>query len=48
MKLRRLILILLLIAIAALVWSWLGPWLAVDSCLDYGGRFDYGTQRCER
>lgn len=45
----KLALLLAAVAVAALVASW--PWLktevAIDSCLDAGGRWNYGAELCE-
>lgn len=43
-------LILLVLALLLVLWggSRLKPWLAVDRCLDQGGRYDHAGQRCER
>jgi hypothetical protein len=37
-----------LVWIAAIVagWDFLGDWWAPDSCLDFGGAFDYVNWRC--
>lgn len=37
---------LMLIA-AALVWSPISTFLAVDSCLDAGGSFNYASHECD-
>jgi hypothetical protein len=40
-------LLLALLACAPLVLVWTGYWLAVDSCLDAGGSYDYRTAACD-
>ena len=38
------------VAIAVALW-WLPTatrWIAIDRCLDLGGRWDYAAERCER
>lgn len=47
---RRQRLILLVLALLLVLWigSRLESWLAVDRCLDQGGRYDHAGQRCER
>ncbi len=44
---------LLVFAVVAIAAAWLVvprvlAFLAVDSCLDYGGRYDYERRRCDR
>jgi len=37
----------LMLTAAALVWSPVSTFLAVDSCLDAGGSFDYSSYECD-
>jgi len=48
MRRSHLILVGLLVAGAVLVGLRRSAWLAIDRCLDSGGRFDHVTERCER
>jgi hypothetical protein len=47
---KRTALLVTLISLAALFW--VGPrvlrWLAIDTCLDSGGRWDYSQNQCEK
>jgi hypothetical protein len=36
-----------MLAAAAMVWSPISTFLAVDSCLDAGGSFDYTSHECD-
>jgi len=49
MKRRRAVLVLAALVIAALVMApRLRRYVAIDSCLDAGGRWDYDRGACER
>jgi hypothetical protein len=46
---KKFVLIALLVGAAAvaIAWPWLRNEIAIDSCLDAGGRWNYDEKRCE-
>jgi hypothetical protein len=35
------------VMVAAAIWFWNSEWLAIDTCLDRGGRWDEQTRVCQ-
>lgn len=44
---RRLLILLIGLALLLLVGGYLRRQLAIDSCLDLGGQWDYSTNECQ-
>jgi hypothetical protein len=42
--------LILAVVVALALWWWPSArrWLAIDRCLDLGGRWDYAEERCEQ
>ena len=47
MRKYRISLIVLILLAILLIWFWNSEWLAIDRCLDGGGRWDEASGSCQ-
>jgi hypothetical protein len=44
---KKILLLLLIVILALFVLSWVKQFIAIDICLDRGGRWNYDKEQCE-